>query len=251
MSSEAAVSSYDLYIKTPPRRLFFTVAVPGAISMVVSSLWGLFDGVFVGQFLGEQAFAAVNLAFPLMLINFSLADLIGVGSSVPISIAMGRRQEQEASNYFTCACIMIVATGILMGAAFYAAAPALLSLMGAEGELRDLAAQYIRVYAVCSPVTTIVFAVDNFLRICGRIKSSMFLNILMSALIMGLELLCLSVLDMGIDGSALAVSCGMFLCALVALWPFWRGAPAPAVLPPALFGAPYPAGRVERQPDLS
>ena len=223
MSSEAAVSSYDLYIKTPPRRLFFTVAVPGAISMVVSSLWGLFDGVFVGQFLGEQAFAAVNLAFPLMLINFSLADLIGVGSSVPISIAMGRRQEQEASNYFTCACIMIVATGILMGAAFYAAAPALLSLMGAEGELRDLAAQYIRVYAVCSPVTTIVFAVDNFLRICGRIKSSMFLNILMSALIMGLELLCLSVLDMGIGGSALAVSCGMFLCALVALWPFWRG----------------------------
>ena len=87
------MSSYDLYIKTPPRRLFFTVAVPGAISMVVSSLWGLFDGVFVGQFLGEQAFAAVNLAFPLMLINFSLADLIGVGSSVPISIAMGRRHK--------------------------------------------------------------------------------------------------------------------------------------------------------------
>ena len=190
--------------------------------MVVSSLWGLFDGIFVGQFLGEQAFAAVNLAFPLMLINFSLADLIGVGSAVPISIAMGKKQEQEASNYFTCACIMIVASGLFVGLLLYMAAPALLSLMGAEGELRELATEYIRVYAICSPVTTIVFAVDNFLRICGRIKTSMALNILMSVMIMGLELLCLSVLDMGIGGSALAVSSGMFICAVVALYPFWR-----------------------------
>lgn len=216
------MNSFDLYTKTPPLRLFFTVAIPGAISMVVSSLWGLFDGIFVGQFLGEQAFAAVNLAFPLMLINFSLADLIGVGSAVPISIAMGKKQEQEASNYFTCACIMIVASGLFVGLLLYMAAPALLSLMGAEGELRELATEYIRVYAICSPVTTIVFAVDNFLRICGRIKTSMALNILMSVMIMGLELLCLSVLDMGIGGSALAVSSGMFICAVVALYPFWR-----------------------------
>ena len=45
------------------------------------------------------------------------------------------------------------------------------------------------------------FAVDNFLRICGKIKSSMALNIIMSVLILGLEYLCLPVLKMGISGT--------------------------------------------------
>ncbi len=216
------MNSFSLYTKTSPLKLFFMVAVPGAISMIASSLWGLFDGIFVGQILGETAFAALNLGFPFVLINFCLADLIGVGSAVPISIHLGQKQEKEANNYFTCACLLILMTGIGMGAILYAAAPALIQLMGAEGELAALAVRYIRVYAICSPLTTIVFAVDNFLRICGKIKSSMALNILMSVLILAMEFLCLSVFGMGIGGSAFAVSFGMFICAVVALYPFWR-----------------------------
>lgn len=216
------MDSLSLYTKTSPLKLFFIVAVPGAISMIASSLWGLFDGIFVGQILGETAFAALNLGLPLVMINFALADLIGVGSAVAISICLGRNQEAEANNYFTCACLLILMTGIGMGAFFYFTAPVLIQLMGAEGDLAELAITYIQVYALWSPLTTIVFAVDNFLRICGKIKSSMGLNILMSVLILVLEFLCLSVLDMGIGGSAVAVSLGMFICALVALYPFWR-----------------------------
>ncbi len=198
------------------------VAVPGAISMIASSLWGLFDGIFVGRILGETAFAALNLGLPFVLINFALADLIGVGSAVPISIYLGQKQEKEANNYFTCACLLILITGVCMGMLFYIAAPLLMRLMGAEGELAELAVRYIRVYAIYSPLTTIVFAVDNFLRICGKIKSSMALNILMSVLILLMEFLCLSVFKMGIGGSAFAVSFGMFVCGAIALYPFWK-----------------------------
>lgn len=151
------------------------IAIPGAISMIASSLWGLFDGIFVGNLLGEVAFAALNPAFPFVLINFSLADLIGVGSSVNISIFLGKKENDEANNYFTCSCLMIIITGVI----FFFAAPWLMQFMGAEKELADLAIQYIRVYAIASPFTTMVFAVDNFLRICGKIKSSMALNIVM------------------------------------------------------------------------
>ena len=214
------MNSSDLYAKIAPSKLFLMIAIPGAISMIASSLWGLFDGIFVGNLLGETAFAALNLAFPFVIINFSLADLIGVGSAVNISILLGKKENREANNYFTCACFMIFITGFIAGAALFFSAPALMRLMGAGGELAALAVQYIRVYAIASPFTTIVFAVDNFLRICGKIKSSMALNILMSVLILGLEYLCLAVLKMGISGSAFAVSCDMFLCAVIALYPF-------------------------------
>lgn len=216
------MNSSDLYAKTAPSKLFFMIAIPGAISMIASSLWGLFDGIFVGNILGENAFAALNLAFPFVLINFSLADLIGVGSAVNISIFLGKKESKEANNYFTCACLMIFIVGIIAGAILFFSAPLLMQLMGADEELATLAVQYIRVYAVASPFTTMVFAVDNFLRICGKIKSSMTLNIVMSVLILGLEYLCLAVLKMGISGSAFAVSFGMFLCTTIALYPFVR-----------------------------
>ena len=213
----------NLFAKTPPVRLFFLAAIPGAISMLASSLYGLLDGIFVGQFLGETAFAGLNLAFPFVIINFSLADLIGVGAAVPIAISLGRKQQDEADNIFTCACIMIVGTGAVIGAALYAAAPFLIGMMGAEGELARMAVEYMRVYALCSPVTTIVFAMDNFLRISGKIRGSMALNIFMSALSMLLEFLFLYVFRFGVWGAALATCASMFVCALAAFFVFARG----------------------------
>ena len=212
-----------MFLKTPPAKLFFMAALPGAIGMLASSLYGLADGILVGQFLDGTAFAALNLAFPFVFINFSLADLIGVGSAVPISIALGQGRDKQANNIFTCACLMIFTTGILMGAVMYAAAPWLIAMMGAEGQFAAFAVQYLRVYALCSPVTTIVFATDNYLRICGQIKGSMYLNILMSGLSAGLEFLFLAVFGWGIWAAALGTCLGMMICAVLALAPFALG----------------------------
>ena len=216
------MKSTALFSKTPPLKLFFLASIPGAVSMLASALYQTIDGIFVGQFLGATAFAALNLAMPFVIINFSLADLIGVGSAVPISICLGKKQEGEANNIFTCACLMIVGASVAVGGILFAAAPLLMQLMGAQGEFARLAVQYLQVYALCSPVTTIIFAVDNYLRICGHIRGSMFLNILMSALSAGLEFLFLGVFGWGIWGAALATCAGMMVCAVIAFIPFFR-----------------------------
>lgn len=212
-----------LFEKTPPLKLFFLAAIPGGISMLVTSIYWLLDGIFVGQLLGETAFAALNLAFPFVIINFSLADLIGVGSSVPISIALGEKKEAEANNIFTCACLMIVLTGAGMGGILYFSAPGLIRLMGAEGLLADLGAQYMRVYALTAPVTTITFAMDNYLRICGKLRTSMSLNIFMAVISAALEFLFLGAFHWGLWSAALAACLGMLTCAGIAFLPFWRG----------------------------
>ncbi len=215
--------THDFFIKTRPSRLFFALAVPGAISMLASSLYAVADGVLVGRFLGAQAFAAQSFVFSFVVINFALADLIGVGSAVPVSISLGRGEDEEADNIFSCACAMIVAAGAAVGALLYFAAPLLMSLMGAEGEFARLAVEYLRVYAVCSPLTTIIFAVDNYLRVCGFVRGSMALNIFMSVLSFALELLFLAVFGFGIWGAALATCLGMMICALIAFTPFILG----------------------------
>ncbi len=214
--------SNQFFATAKPLRLFFLVAIPGMISMVASSLYNIIEGIFIGQILGETAFAAINIAFPFVMINFSLADLVGVGASVPISISLGQKEEQRANNYFTCALILIFLAGVFMGVLLYFGSPILVGLMGAKGALAELSVKYVRVFALMGPVTTVVFAMDNFLRICGMVKGSMYLNIFMACLTTGLLALFLGVFQWDVDGAGLASSLSMAVCALLALIPFLR-----------------------------
>ena len=67
--------------------------------MLASSLYQLIDGILVGNFLDGTSFAALNLAMPFVIINFALSDLVGVGSSVPISVALGRGTARRPTTY--------------------------------------------------------------------------------------------------------------------------------------------------------
>lgn len=212
-----------LFTRMPPGKLFLITAGPGAVGMLASVLFYMVDGIFVGRCLGETAFAAMNLALPFVIINFALSDLIGVGSSVPIAIKLGERKNHTANNIFTCACVLTIATSIGMGALLYFGGPYLLALLGANGELHALALSYLRVYALFSPVTTIVFGADSYLRICGQIRTSMYLNIGMAVISFGLEFLFLAVWGWGIWAAALASSIAMLVGAAVSLYPFLRG----------------------------
>ena len=215
--------SNRLYAEKPPVKLFFTAAVPGVIGMVAMSVYSIIEGIFVGQFIGGEAFAAMNLAMPLVMINFALADMMGVGASVPISIALGQKDEERASQFFSGAVLLIVLAGILTGSIMFTFAPQIIHAMGAEDKVAELAVTYLRICAALGPLANLVFAMDNFLRISGFVRGSMLLNLLMSGLQIGMVTLLVAVLKLGLIGSALAVNTGFCVCAIIALIPFIRG----------------------------
>lgn len=209
-----------MYATMRPWKLFFIVAMPGMISMFAMSIYSIVEGIFIGQILGEGAFAAVNIAFPLVMINFSLADLIGVGASVPISIALGKNDHETANNVFSCSVIMIFIASVFMGSVMFFAAEHLARMMGADDVLLDTSVRYLRTYALCSPLATIFFAMDNYLRISGFVKTSMVINVSSNLLTIGLLSFFLLVLKMDVVGSALATSLSMCACSIVAILPF-------------------------------
>ena len=213
----------ELFLKTNAWRLFFIAAIPGAISMLASSLYGLFDGIFIGNILGDTAFAAINIAFPFVIINFALSDLVAVGSAVPISIALGRQDEREANNIFTCALLMISGTGAFMGLLLYFGSPYILAFLDASPEAQRLGVQYIRIYAFFSPVITSVFAFDNYLRISGKVKFSMWLNISVNIASALLEFLFLFVFKFDIWAAALAPCICFSISAFIAFSVFASG----------------------------
>lgn len=210
----------EMYAMMSPWRLFFKVAMPGMISMFAMSIYSIIEGVFIGQTLGEGAFAAINIAFPMVMINFSLSDLIGVGASVPISIALGKGDKDTANNVFSCSILMIFSAAVLMGSIMFFAATPLARMMGADGELLETSVRYLRTSAVFGPFATVFFAMDNYLRISGFVRMSMFINIGCNVMTAGLLALFLLVFKMDVVGSALAISISMCICSIIALSPF-------------------------------
>lgn len=204
-------------------KLFFKIAVPGAIGMLFSAIYAVIDGIYVSNFLGEVAFAAFNLMFPYFFILISIADLIGVGSSVNIAIALGKKENEKANRLFTASVLLILGLETLVAIITYLIAPYIIQAMGAEGELFDLSLEYFRTYCACLPFISLFFAIDNYLRICGKVKTSMFINITTSLIIVMLEYLFLGVFGWGIFASALACSISLFVCTILAVIKFARG----------------------------
>ena len=101
-------SSKEFFIDTKPSRLFFKASVPGAVGMIASNIYFSLEMLLIGRLIGQSAFAAGNLALPLILINFALADMIAVGSSVRIAIRLGEGRNDDANKVFTTAVFIAV-----------------------------------------------------------------------------------------------------------------------------------------------
>lgn len=216
------MENISFFEKTPPLKLFFKAAIPGSIGMLASAIYLFLDGVIISRLLGEIAFAAFNMTIPIVVLNFGISDLIGIGSSVSIAILLGEKRFEKASKLFSLSCFIIFISSTLSGVILFFFAPNILHLLGATGELARQSIKYLRVYALFSPLTTCIFAVDNYLRICGKIKFSMFLNIFMSFLCISLEILFLYFFKFELIGAALANCIAFFICTLIAFSQFFK-----------------------------
>ncbi len=212
-----------LFIMTRPGHLFFKAAIPGALGMLLSSMYYLLEAILVGRVLGAEAFAGLNLAMPFVIINYAVADLIGVGSSVQIAIRLGKGDRESADNIFTCSVLMIIAAGVVLGSFLFISAPMLFRAMGADETLVPYAVSYLRVYALFSPLTTAAFAVDNYLRICGRIRYSLMMNVVLATMAVIYEMIFLILLGGGIASAALGTELGILTAVIFGFIPFLRG----------------------------
>lgn len=216
-------SEREFFIGTPPFSLFWKAAVPGAVGMIASNIYFSAEMLLVGRFVGQTAFAGGNLAMPLLLIAYAVADMISVGSSIDIAIKLGEGKKEEANRIFSAAVVAASVLSTLAAVAITVSSPFLFRLMGADDALAREAIIYLGVYTIFIPLTCLVFVFDNYLRICGRVRFSMAMNIAMALLCLFLEFIFLYVLDLGIGYAALGTSLGMSVACIICMVPFIRG----------------------------
>ncbi len=86
-------------------------ALPSIVMMIFTSFYGVIDGIFVSNFTGSTAFAALNLVWPYIMILGGVGFILGVGGTALVSYQMGTGDRALANRTFS----LIVYTGIGVG----------------------------------------------------------------------------------------------------------------------------------------
>ena len=204
----------EIFEKLPPTKLFFRLAIPSMITMMFGALYQVADGLFVGRFIGEDALAAVNLIMPIIMIVFGFANLIATGASVRISVLLGEKNQEEASQVFTFTLKVIFLLSCVLGALGFILAEPFVRLLapGATELAIEYGVTYTKIYSAFAPLMLIFHATDNYLRVCGKERLSMWLSIGAESFNIILDVILIAFLGFGIGAAALtsclAMSCG-------------------------------------------
>ncbi len=145
----------------PGRRLSATdrtilrIAVPALGSLAIDPLLTLTDTAFVAR-LGTADLAALGVCAAILSFAFFAFNFLAFATTPLVARSLGRGRHGEAANYVGTALVLAVGLGALVTVALQALAPALVGLMGAEGEVFDLAVGYLRIRALSTVAVLLV-----------------------------------------------------------------------------------------------
>ena len=209
----------EIFEKLPPTKLFFHLAIPSMITMAFASLYQIADGLFVGRFIGQDALAAVNLIMPIIMIVFGFANLIATGASVRISILLGEKKQEEASQVFTFTLKILFLISCVLGALGLAFAEPFVQFLapGATEQAIRYGITYTRVYAAFAPLMLLSHATDNYLRVCGKENFSMWISIGSQSFNIVLDVILIVFLGQGVWAAAFTSCLAMAISSIIIL----------------------------------
>jgi putative MATE family efflux protein len=214
--------SSDLGIGLIPK-LLIRHAVPSSIGILVMSLNILIDTIFVGQWIGPNAIAAINVVLPVSFFIAALGMSIGVGGASIISRALGNNEKKKAiltfGNQLTMTVLMTVIF-VFFGLVFV---DSIIPLFGGKGNLFLPAKIYYTIILYGVPVLAFCMMANNSIRAEGKPKIAMYAMLLPSISNLFLDYIFIYVLDMGMYGAAWATTISYIVCATYILLFFISG----------------------------
>lgn len=183
---------------------FYRLWIPSLLGLLALTTANIVDGLFIGNYVGSNALAAVNLIIPFFGILFGLSFMFAMGGSVRAGKYIGEKNYTEASNIFSktvIAIISLVGLIILLGLTFETN---VLRALGGTDEVLPLMKTYYRITMGFIWTQLLTVALYFFVRLDGYPNLASFALILGSAVNIGLDYLFVAHLGWGIAGAAWA-----------------------------------------------
>ncbi len=198
-------------------KLLTQYSLPAIIAMTASSLYNMIDSIFIGQGVGPLAISGLALTFPLMNLAAAFGSLVGIGASTLVSVKLGQRDYDSASNILGNVMVLNVVIGVLFSIICYAYLDPILYFFGASADTIAYARDYFVVILIGNVVTHIYFGLNAVLRSSGYPKIAMITTLASVVVNCFLNALFIFVWDWGIAGAAWATVLSQFLALIYQL----------------------------------
>lgn len=204
----------------PIPQLLIQQAVPASIGILVMSLNILIDTVFVGQWIGPNAIAAINVVLPVSFFIGALGMAIGIGGSSIISRALGDQNIEKALKTFgnqSTLTLLFTVGFVIIGLSFI---ETLIPLFGGKGALYAPAKIYYTIVLYGVPFLGFCMMGNNVVRAEGKPRYAMYAMMLPSVSNLTLDVVFIYIFDWGMAGAAWATTISYGVCALYLLYFF-------------------------------
>jgi putative MATE family efflux protein len=201
-------------------KLLIKQAVPATIGILVMSLNMIVDTIFVGQWIGVLAIAAITVVLPIAFLISSIGMGIGIGGSSIISRALGANNPEKAFLTFgnqICLTVILAILFVVLGNVF---SVSILNLFGAKGEILPIASEYFGVIIYGVPFLAFAMMGNPTIRAEGKPKFAMYAMMVPSVLNILLDILFIKYFNWGMYGAGLATSISYASCGLYILYFF-------------------------------
>ena len=190
----------------------FTVAgllrytAPTAFMMAFTSIYGVVDGLFVSNFVGKEAFSALNLIYPLIMLLGSLGFMLGTGGVALVAKTMGQGEGKRARGLFSFFMYVTLVVGLACTFIALAAVRPLGELLGAQGSLLEQAVVYGSILALSLPFLMVQQASQSYFAAAGKPKVGLAVIVGAGVANVVLDALSIIVFGWGLAGAAIATA---------------------------------------------
>lgn len=204
----------------PISKLLIKQAVPASIGILVMSLNILVDTIFVGQWIGATAIAAINVVLPVSFFIAALGMAIGIGGSSIISRALGADNKDKAlktfGNQITLTLLLTISM-VILGLWF---ADGIVPAFGGKGNILEPAKVYYIIVLYGVPFLALSMMGNTVIRAEGKPKFAMYAMMIPSVGNLVLDYIFINLLDLGMAGAAWATTIAYVLCFAFIFWFF-------------------------------
>lgn len=195
-------------------KLFTKLLVPTIMGMAASALFTVIDGIFVGNGIGSDAMAAVNISAPIFMIITGVGLMFGMGGGILTSINLSQGKKKVANINFTQSVIALVFISLVMTLLLTIFPHKIATLFGSDEYLMDMVVEYLFWFSISLPFTVLVVALPFFIRLTNP-KISMWAMLAATVVNIILDYLFIFVFKWGLFGAAIATDIGEFVGAAI------------------------------------
>lgn len=178
--------------------------LPSIVMMIFTSIYGVVDGLFVSNYVGKTAFAAVNLIMPFLMAISALGFMIGTGGSAIVAKTLGEGKKKQANEYFSMLVYLTLIGGIVLSALGILFSPLIARGLGADGALLTNCVLYARITLLSMPAFMLQNVFQSFFVTAEKPKLGLGVIVIAGVTNMVLDFLLVGVFQIGLAGAPFA-----------------------------------------------